>query len=214
MLTAEHCTASSRMSIMTGTVLRDDANAKRYPIKTYHHHHLPYQPTPDIAIAELEEPIKLNGETKAIPLASVSDVKRFHEGTKFNVSGWGDLYDGSGGGSDILQWVEVPWVPLDVCREAYSNTGYGHVEKDEICAGDLVNGGVDSCQGDSGGKCLECAFILVFLSSLVFFSGPLTWRDPSTGTDKLVGVVSWGLGQLQTFSFQISILVITILCKK
>ena len=165
---------------MTGTVLRDDVNAKRYQIKTYH------KPGgADIAILELEEPIKLNGETKAIPLASVSDVKSFHEGTKFNVSGWGDLHDG-GPGSDTLQWVEVPWVPLDVCREAYSHTSYGPVEKDEICAGDLENGGVDSCQGDSGGKCLECTFILVLLSYLVFLS-----QDHWFGETPQQGQINW-----------------------
>jgi len=161
-LTANHC--PKRESIMTGTVLRDDVNAKRYQIKTYH------KPGgADIAILELEEPIKLNGETKAIPLASVSDVKSFHEGTKFNVSGWGDLYSGSGAGSDILQWVEVPWVPHDVCNEAMGSIG-----DLEICAGNLEEGGVDACQQDSG--------------------GPLVWNDFKTGQYELVGVVSWGVG--------------------
>ena len=150
-LTAKHCASKAVTAIMTGTVLQNDDGAKQYKVRKFHD----YPEKTDIAIVELEEPIKMTGNARAIPLASISDVKGFHEGTKFNVSGWGDLYEGSGAGSDILQWVEVPWVPLDVCREAYSNTGYGPVKKDEICAGDLVNGGVDSCQGDSGGKCLE-----------------------------------------------------------
>ena len=149
-LTAKHCTYNAVTAIMTGTVLQNDDSAKEYQVRNFHD----YPEKTDIAIVELEEPIKMTGNARAIPLASISDVKGFHEGTKFNVSGWGDLYHG-GVGSDILQWVEVPWVPLDVCREAYSNTGSRPVEKDEICAGDLVNGGVDSCQGDSGGKCLE-----------------------------------------------------------
>ena len=156
-LTAKHCADEAVTAIMTGTVLTNDDGAKEYQVRNFHD----YPEKTDIAIMELEEPIKMTGNARAIPLASISDVKGFQEGTKFNVSGWGDLHDG-GPGSDTLQWVEVPWVPLDVCREAYSHTSYGPVEKDEICAGDLENGGVDSCQGDSGGKCLECPFIFVF----------------------------------------------------
>ena len=142
-LTAKHCAIKAVTAVMTGTVIQNDDGAKEYQVRNFHD----YPEKTDIAIMELEEPIKMTGNARAIPLASISDVNGFHEGTKFNVSGWGDLYDGSEEGSDILQWVEVPWVPHDVCNEAFGGT----ISDVEICAGNLEEGGVDACQGDSGG---------------------------------------------------------------
>ena len=63
-----------------------------------------------------------------------------------------------------------------------------------ICAGDTVNGGVDTCQGDSG--------------------GPMTKRDAS-GAWREVGIVSYGngcaragfpgvYGEVQSFSADIA----------
>ena len=43
----------------------------------------------------------------------------------------------------------------------------------EICAGDVRNGGVDACQGDAG--------------------GPLVYQDED-GHHVLAGIVSWGVG--------------------
>ena len=152
-LTARHCIngVAEITGVLTGEhkLRTHEGSEKFYEAKKFYKH-----PEHDLAIVELKEPIQLTGNSKAraIPLARISDTKKFHKGTKFGVSGWGDLLPGSHRGSETLQWVEVPWVPLDVCREAYSHTSYGPVEKDEICAGDLENGGVDSCQGDSGGN--------------------------------------------------------------
>ena len=65
------------------------------------------------------------------------------------VSGWGTL---SSGGSQptVLHSVDVPGITNAQCGQAYSG-----IRNAMLCAGDVANGGIDSCQGDSGGKILE-----------------------------------------------------------
>lgn len=57
-----------------------------------------------------------------------------------------------------LQAVSVPMVNWDTCRSIYTD-----LTSNMICAGDLENGGVDSCQGDSGGKCFYFISLLIKL---------------------------------------------------
>ena len=60
------------------------------------------------------------------------------------VSGWGALDEG-GFSPDILQKVEVPIVSDAECDDAYSS--FGGIDFDaHICAGNLDEGGQDSCQ--------------------------------------------------------------------
>ena len=88
------------------------------------------------------------------------------ETTLLTTMGWGALFEG-GASPETLNSVVVPAVPHAVCAAAYP----GAVEEvSMLCAGEAA-GGQDSCQGDSG--------------------GPLIRED---GSDKLVGIVSWGAG--------------------
>ena len=52
--------------------------------------------------------------------------------------------------SPILQKVEVPYVPQDVCALDYGDTNA--ITDRMICAGEK---GKDSCQGDSGGPMIH-----------------------------------------------------------
>jgi hypothetical protein len=88
------------------------------------------------------------------------------ETTLLTTMGWGALFEG-GASPETLNSVVVPAVPHAVCAAAYP----GAVDEvSMLCAGEAA-GGQDSCQGDSG--------------------GPLIRED---GSDKLVGIVSWGAG--------------------
>ena len=49
----------------------------------------------------------------------------------------------------VLHHVSVPWVSDAQCKSVY---GSNAITDNMICAGNLADGGVDSCQGDSGGK--------------------------------------------------------------
>ena len=53
--------------------------------------------------------------------------------------------------TDQLKFVNVPFVDDATCVDLYSNHPFLEIDPERmICAGDLVNGGVDSCWGDSG----------------------------------------------------------------
>ena len=75
------------------------------------------------------------------------------------VSGWGTL---SSGGSQptVLHSVDVPGITNAQCGQAYS--GQATIRTAMLCAGDVANGGIDSCQGDSGGKKLELESLAIY----------------------------------------------------
>lgn len=90
------------------------------------------------------------------------------EKTVTRVTGWGALFEGGQGSSD-LRGADIRIVSNAVCNapESYG----GRITEAMLCAGEK-EGGVDSCQGDSG--------------------GPLT--IDVNGMRTLAGVVSWGEG--------------------
>ncbi|XP_052751036.1 vitellin-degrading protease-like [Galleria mellonella] len=90
--------------------------------------------------------------------------KELEDGDMAIVTGWGNTVEG-GGNPKILQKTQVPKVNERDCYHAYS-PDYTITSR-MLCAG-YPEGGKDACQGDSGG--------------------------PLVHGNKLVGVVSWGLG--------------------
>jgi len=176
-ITAAHCVDDSWLTFQIVAAEHDLQNdrddATRHNIEAIHVHPKWNDTTKDydFALLHLQDQIDISesSKAKAIVLPKATDVS-FIEGTTFNVSGWGDLISG-GNYSHKLRYVTVPWVSDDLCQNAYSRK---HITPRMLCAGDLLDGGVDTCQGDSG--------------------GPMTWLDPLTSEIKLVGVVSWGRG--------------------
>ena len=109
----------------------------------------------DFAIVHLKQPVQLN--VRAVPACLPTAVhgNEFLAGKTMTVSGWGRL---SSGGSipTVLHSVVVPGITNTACKARYGNS---RITTQMLCAGDVANGGIDSCQGDSGGK----NFILVIL---------------------------------------------------
>ena len=119
------------------------------------------QPDYDFAILELVTAIDLTrtSPAKAVNLPEPTDIN-FSPGTNFTVSGWGALCERCNSPSK-LQYVTVPAILDSKCREAYDITPR------MICAGNVEDGGIDSCKGDSGGKLIQLNYyLLVDLSVL------------------------------------------------
>ncbi|MFF2020376.1 serine protease [Streptomyces sp. NPDC058171] len=115
----------------------------------------------DWALIKLAQPINL-------PTLNIATTTAYNTGT-FTVAGWGAAREG-GAQQRYLLKANVPYVSDAVCQQAY---GSSLVPGEELCAGNVQNGGVDTCQGDSG--------------------GPMFRRD-AAGAWIQVGIVSWGQG--------------------
>jgi len=184
-LTAAHCVVSDVMREYIVVVGEHDITKVEGPeqelmIESKYIHPKKYETNKryDFAILKLKNPITFNSKVSAISLPDAGDTEFDKKGKPFVSMGWGDQVHG-GHGSDVLREVELPWVTKEECKEAYEGRpdcilNPCIIDETEICAGDLVNGGVDSCQWDSG--------------------GPLVWYDKESKKWKLIGVVSRGMG--------------------
>lgn len=118
----------------------------------------------DIVMIKLASPLDFT-TTKVGPIPIPLAGQQTPGGTNVTVAGWGNLEFNNANRPDILQKVSVPTVTDEECRLAYGPTD---MFDSFICAG-VPEGGLDSCNGDSGGP--------------LFTTGE---------TRQLIGIVSWG----------------------
>jgi trypsin len=100
----------------------------------------------DYAIVRLTTAVELGGRAVPACLPDTSFAGSFLDDKTMTVSGWGTTSSG-GSQSTVLLSVDVPGISNDHCRTKY---GTNAITESMMCAG-LDEGGVDSCQGDSGG---------------------------------------------------------------
>jgi secreted trypsin-like serine protease len=115
----------------------------------------------DWALLLLDEPVDVE------PITVDQDPAEFET---LETAGWGNTGEGY---PTVAEWVELPFVDDEACSDAYPGA---FDDETMLCAGDLENGGVDSCDGDSGGPLMAPA---------------------DDGGQLLVGIVSWGDGCAQ-----------------
>jgi secreted trypsin-like serine protease len=116
----------------------------------------------DVALVRLSTPTR----SKAMPYAASSDT--VPAGTDLVTTGWGTTDNSDAGNYPAkLRQVHVPAVDDGVCKGVY---GSELIVSSMLCAGDMADGGIDSCRGDSG--------------------GPLARKVD--GVWEEVGIVSWG----------------------
>nr|XP_014354147.1 PREDICTED: transmembrane protease serine 12-like [Latimeria chalumnae] len=118
----------------------------------------------DIALLKLSSPLVFNDYIQPICI-SADTTEKLHDQLCY-ISGWG-----IGGEGDVLQEAEVKMIPTETCNgpDAYD----GVVFKNMLCAGREA-GGIDSCEGDSG--------------------GPLTCYNEDQNKFTLIGITSFGNG--------------------
>jgi trypsin len=167
-LTAAHCVDDDNMKVVIGLYNQGDMTGAEVfkPVKIIAHPQF-NRDTLDYDYAL----IQLDGQSTYQPIdLNRSEIDLSAGPVNVWTSGWGTTSEGSFALPKILNKVEIPLVPTDVCnsKDVYD----GGITEHMICAG-LPEGGKDSCQGDSG--------------------GPLFMKQDG-GAFKLVGIVSWGEG--------------------
>lgn len=127
----------------------------------------------DIALLFFDQNLTdLNGDTSVISLPQKDE--QVDSGSRVSIYGWGLISEDDFFPSNQLQRADVVLYDRELC-EASSNYGADSLSYGMICAGNIEQGGVDSCAGDSG--------------------GPLIYNGVSPESDPIqLGIVSWGDG--------------------
>ncbi|VDI50713.1 Hypothetical predicted protein [Mytilus galloprovincialis] len=125
----------------------------------------------DIAILKTAWPIELNDYVQ--PICMTTENSELKVGQECVVMGWGADVQG-GSPVDRLHEVYKPIIADVDCGNALSVFGYNN--NSMLCAGNLVQGGVDACSFDSG--------------------VPFACKN-TNGQWELVGISSWGFGCAQ-----------------
>lgn len=127
----------------------------------------------DIALIKLSTPV--SNETISLLSSLETEQAIAVDTTISTVIGWGSTVGYNSNENvtpdypSILNIVSLPLLSTTLCSEKMPTT-----TDNMICAGDVINGGIDSCQGDSG--------------------GPLLVESASTGETQQIGIVSFGEG--------------------
>nr|ACQ84442.1 ovochymase [Branchiostoma belcheri tsingtauense] len=177
-VTAAHCikTPVSNLEVTLGEHDRFSSDGKevtRFASQTFVHPSYVGGPY-DIGLVKLASPVTFNDYIMPICLPSSSDV--LAPSTMVSVSGWGITSYG-GATARYLQQMVVPVVNDANCQLTYGSEVLMAVD---MCAGYYLQGGIDSCSGDSG--------------------GPLSSRSPTTGAWVLHGAVSRGVPCANAFA--------------
>ena len=174
-LTAAHCVVkgggplpADKIRVLVGHHDRHAEDARWIGVHAVHAHE-DYESRAyenDIALLALAEPAGV----EVIELPDAGRARRLAApDTPATVTGWG-VQHARQLSSHLLE-VEVPLVSVRACLDAYGDDPDAAIDHRTVCAG-LLQGGKDSCSGDSG--------------------GPLMVRDGDEWVQ--VGVVSWGHG--------------------
>ena len=106
----------------------------------------------DMAIVHLKKPIEFGPRAVPACLPTSKMAGDFLANKTMTTSGWGAVLDSRDEPTpNNLRFVKVRGVTNELCNEMYAAVG-DIVRPDELCAGDVVEGGIDACYGDSGGK--------------------------------------------------------------
>ncbi|CAH2315124.1 coagulation factor IX [Pelobates cultripes] len=127
----------------------------------------------DIALLELEQPLKFNDYVRPICIGSKDFTDDLLKSQYVSVvTGWGDVRF-EGGQAIILQKLTVPYIDRAICKRSSRYS----IHMNMFCAGYSDQSG-DACQGDSGGP------HATEYNSFWFLTGITSWGDKCAQKDK------------------------------
>ena len=107
----------------------------------------------DFSIMHLKDPVDIDPRAVPACLPTAKHSGNFLVGKNLTVSGWGQFDYDDYATPDKLHVVTVKGISNAQCKRMYSEAFLGHlINSENLCAGDIIDGGEDACQGDSGGK--------------------------------------------------------------
>ncbi|XP_053490437.1 transmembrane protease serine 9 [Ictalurus furcatus] len=172
LITAAHCFSRkesnpSGWTVSLGSVLRSGLGALVIPVQRIIQHPAFNSSNMDFDVAlvllSIPAPSSYTIQTLCLP----SPTHSFFKGTECYITGWGSMTE-DGKLTNQLQRAQVGIIDQSECQQSYGRK----LTANMMCAGSM-EGGIDTCLGDSG--------------------GPLACREPR-GRWFIAGVTSWGRG--------------------
>nr|XP_006816688.1 PREDICTED: plasminogen-like [Saccoglossus kowalevskii] len=152
-LTAAHCIAGiDHVRLGDHHLYIDEGHEQDVAVKSTYVYpgYLPMNNYYDIALVELSNTVTVNSHVNVACLPTSG--RDPSEGDLCYVAGWGKTDEGHPIGSFKLREAVLPIAAQADCSRMYA--GHADITDDFICAGYLV-GGVDTCDGDSGGPLMK-----------------------------------------------------------
>jgi secreted trypsin-like serine protease len=167
-LTAAHCTIEERASSLRIIVGEQDftitGDGEQYHLVSEKLDHPNYKSdhseANDFSILKLSTPVMLPSETAGLACLATDTTQTF-VGETLTISGWGTIASG-GPQSSALKVSTVIGISNTACQASYPAETIGTYQ---MCA---AVKGTDTCQGDSGGKCVFS--IIVVPQKLNFYN--------------------------------------------
>ncbi|XP_050421565.1 venom protease-like [Adelges cooleyi] len=201
-LSAAHCEKGNKLfarwvrlgdlNIDTDT---DNARPSNYEIvkRVIHPNYQPPSLYNDIALFRLNKNVEFSSYVRPLCL----NIDRSLTPTRAVATGWGQIQSGGPTSSDLLK-VVLNNIPSSQCNVSYSSSvghqlAFGILEESQICAGH-VDGGIDTCGGDSGGPIqikntkYPCMYTQVGITSFGKICGD---KDAPGVYTKVAKYISW-----------------------
>ena len=181
-MTAAHCFAMG-VVVVGEHFTQNGSDGTNHEICRYRNHPL-YNATNakyDFKILHLKKPVEIGPRAVPACLPTSTHGGDFLAGKILTTSGWGRTRNETHDMSK-LRFVKLPGITNAECQKLYSaDPEYIRtILPVELCAGDINSGGIDACQGDSGGNIWnlksgyssvyksDCSMLSRFIDSLSF----------------------------------------------
>nr|XP_039270950.1 plasminogen-like isoform X2 [Styela clava] len=177
-LTAAHCVVDfdpKQINVFLGSVTTIDSSSliQRMYASNFTIHPNFTEPANDIAIITLTAEASMTNNVRPLCLAD-GEITPIDE--KCYIAGWGLTRSGvTAKSSPNLLEARIRHLPFGVCQNVFakSQSHSPHMNSETMMCGGKIDGGVDTCRGDSGGPfmCQRCDSCEWYLAGVTAFGG-------------------------------------------